>query len=184
MKVYRTIMLFWLAISCVFCASGQAQVRIYVTITAAKQGTLRGEARDARRGGLWTPCVRYFYQVTSPQDAISGMASGRKQRSPVTFTKEWGGSSPQLYQAMVNNEILKTVIFEFARVAPSGEEHIFQKVTLSDATISSIRQFVNYPADGAPPDPHALEDVSLVFRMIRIESEDGSTAVVDERNAP
>jgi type VI secretion system secreted protein Hcp len=184
MKVNRIVMLAWLAISFLFCAGAQAQVRIYVTINAAKQGTLRGESRDARRGGLWTPCLRYFYQVTAPQDAVTGMASGRKQRSPVIFTKEWGGSSPQLYQAMVNNEVLKTVIFEFARTGPSGEEHIFQKVTLTDATISSIRQFVNYPADGAPPDPHALEDVSLAFRMIRIENEDGSTAVIDERSAP
>ncbi len=184
MRLKRAAVLAWFVAVLAFSATGWAQVRIYVSINATRQGPLKGEARDPRRGGSWTPCLRYFYQVTSPLDAATGLSSGRKQRSPILFTKEWGGSSPQLYQAMVTNEVLKTVIFEFVRTGPGGEERVFQRVTLTDATVSSIKQFVNYPQDAAPPDARALEDVSLAFRTLRIENEEGSTSVIDDRMAP
>jgi hypothetical protein len=36
------------------------------------------------------------YNVKSPRDSASGMASGKRTHHPVTFVKEWGPSTPQL----------------------------------------------------------------------------------------
>lgn len=36
------------------------------------------------------------YNVKSPRDSASGMASGKRTHHPVTFVKEWGAASPQL----------------------------------------------------------------------------------------
>lgn len=36
------------------------------------------------------------YSVQSPRDSASGMASGKRTHSPVTFVKEWGPATPQL----------------------------------------------------------------------------------------
>jgi hypothetical protein len=35
------------------------------------------------------------YNVKSPRDSASGMASGKRTHHPVTFVKEWGASTPQ-----------------------------------------------------------------------------------------
>ena len=34
---------------------------------------------------------------------------------PILFTKEWDKSSPLLFKALVTNEMLKSVLFEFVR---------------------------------------------------------------------
>lgn len=34
--------------------------------------------------------------VLTPRDSASGMPTGKRQHSPVTFVKEWGPASPQL----------------------------------------------------------------------------------------
>ena len=39
------------------------------------------------------------YNVKSPRDSASGMASGKRTHGPVTFVKEWGPSTPQ-FRAM------------------------------------------------------------------------------------
>ncbi len=36
------------------------------------------------------------YEVKSPRDVATGQASGKRQHSQVTITKEWGAASPQL----------------------------------------------------------------------------------------
>lgn len=36
------------------------------------------------------------YNVKSPRDSASGMASGKRTHHPVTFVKEWGPATPQL----------------------------------------------------------------------------------------
>lgn len=37
-----------------------------------------------------------YYTITSPRDSASGQATGKRQHGAVTFTKEWGPSTPQL----------------------------------------------------------------------------------------
>jgi hypothetical protein len=36
------------------------------------------------------------YNVKSPRDAASGLATGKRTHKPVTFVKEWGPATPQL----------------------------------------------------------------------------------------
>jgi hypothetical protein len=47
----------------------------------------------------------FHYNVKSPRDSASGMASGKRTHHPVTFVKEWGPSTPQFFQAS-----LKTLV--------------------------------------------------------------------------
>ena len=59
-----------------------------------------------------------WYQVKSPRDASSGMASGKRQHRPVTFVKEWGAATPQL-SAMKPTYDVK--MQKAARVAASSD---------------------------------------------------------------
>ena len=84
----------------------------YVSIEGTKQGKFKGEStREAHRDKI--PALAFSYEVTSPRDVATGQASGRRQHGPVTFVKAWGAASPQLFQALTTNEVLKTVLFEF-----------------------------------------------------------------------
>ena len=45
------------------------------------------------------------YNVKSPRDSASGMASGKRTHHPVTFVKEWGASTPQLSKRTVGYNV-------------------------------------------------------------------------------
>lgn len=55
--------------------------------------------------------------IIAPRDSASGMPTGKRQHSPVTFVKEWGPASPQL-QAMKPTYDVKSL--KGARTAADG----------------------------------------------------------------
>jgi type VI secretion system secreted protein Hcp len=146
----------------------------FVTIVGRKQGKLKPEGAGAagKIKGL-----AFHYEVASPRDAASGQASGKRQHSPVSFVKTWGAASPQLFQAIVTNEVLDSVLFEFVETTPEGKEAVFQTVKLTNAFVASIRQDAK-----AVPGDHELQDleeVSIVFQSIEMENLNGKTVAVD-----
>jgi hypothetical protein len=68
------------------------------------------------------------YNVKSPRDSASGMATGKRTHGPVTFVKEWGPSTPQL-SAMRPTYDLKAA--KGARMAADADG--WTAMTLSDA---------------------------------------------------
>ncbi|MET0839771.1 MAG: type VI secretion system tube protein Hcp [Marmoricola sp.] len=150
----------------------------YVTVEGSRQGRLQGESiREAHRDQLTG--LSFRYAVTSPRDVASGAASGRRQHQPVSFVKEWGPASPQLFQALVTNEALTKVRFEFVRDSADGEEIVYQTLELSNASITAIEQYLNGEPD-PPPDPRALEKISFTFQHIEITNLAGQTTAVDD----
>jgi len=154
----------------------------YVSIEGQKQGKFKGESpRDAHKAKL--PGVRFSYECVSPRDANTGQASGKRQHRPVTFTKEWGAASPQIFQALVTNEVLKTVLFEFVHTTPEGTEEVYHTVKLTNATVSGLQQFVGQSEEGSKGELYAtreLETVSMTFQKIEIENKVGKTVAMDD----
>jgi type VI secretion system secreted protein Hcp len=149
----------------------------YVTIEAASQGRLAGEStRELHKDKLTG--IGFSYEVTSSRGAASGRASRKREHGAVTFTKEWGAASPQLFQALVTNEVLTSALFEFVRTNEVGVEHVFHTIALTDASVMSIHQYVAAQED-AELDNAELEDVALSFRGIEITNVDGTTAASD-----
>lgn len=154
----------------------------YVTIEAAKQGRLAGEIpRSVHKGKL--AGVGFSYEVTSPPEAGSGAGTGGREHGAVTFTKEWGAASPQLFSALVANEVIDTALFEFVRTNEVGVEYVFQTIRLTDASVTAIHQYVAVQED-AELDNAELEDVALTFRGIEIENVDGRTTASDTVGMP
>ena len=150
----------------------------YVTVEATKQGRLKGESpRAAHQDKL--AGIAFRYTVGSPRDAASGMASGKRQHQPITFVKEWGAASPQLFQALTTNESLKSVLFEFMKTNDNGEEYVFHTIRLTNAFISEIEQYIDV-ADTPTVDRQPLEKVSVTFQRIELENIDGGTSAIDE----
>jgi type VI secretion system secreted protein Hcp len=149
----------------------------YVTIEGAKQGRFAGESpRSVWKGKL--AGVGFSYEVTSPREAAGGQATGRRQHGAVTFTKEWGAASPQLFEALVTNEVVTSVLFEFVRTNDVGVEYVFHTIRLTDAAVTAIHQYVAAQEE-ADLDNAELEDVALTFRGIEIVNLDGKTSASD-----
>lgn len=157
----------------------------YVSIEGTKQGKFKGESpREAWKEKI--PGLSYTHKIQSPRDIATGQASGKRQHGPITITKEWGPTSPQSFQALVTNEVLKSVLFEFIHTTPDGAEEVYQTIKLTDATVSCI-EYTTGTGESAESsktqsayDTHELEQVSFTYRRIELENLPGKTSAMDD----
>jgi type VI secretion system secreted protein Hcp len=154
----------------------------YVDIKGAKQGQFKAESvvSGVHKGSI--EGVKFSSMVNSPRDPATGLPSGKRQYSPITLTKLWGPSSPEMIQACATNELL-TVTFEFVKADRYGKEMVYQTIKLTNATISSVRRYIGVSAGSEPPDPRELEDISFTFQKIDITDANGAAAM-DDWTAP
>lgn len=138
----------------------------YVSIKGKVQGQFKAETPATPQHTGTIAGIRFSYQLATPVAPATGLPVGKRQYSPITFTKMWGPSSPQILQTCSTNESV-TVTFEF--------DH--QKITLTNATISSVRRYIAVPSGNDPPDPRELEDVSITFQSINLADATGTTTM-------
>jgi type VI secretion system secreted protein Hcp len=155
----------------------------YVSIKGTKQGQLKGESKNPRRKD-WIEVLAFSYEVISPRDRQSGLAAGKRQHKPVVIRKQWGAATPQLLQALTNNEILESVAFEFEKVGPDGKEYVYQTIKLTNATVSDDELYTPIcecqPSPQTEFDSQELERVAFTFQKIQITNNDGQTTYVDD----
>jgi type VI secretion system secreted protein Hcp len=162
--------------------------QFYVTIKGRKQGQFKGEGLEAGIEGEGATSkngriagIRFFSETSSPRDAATGQASGRRQHKPILITKEWDAASPQLYKALVENEILDSVLFEFVKTNAQGQEFVYHTIKLTNANVSDIKAYLDLTdTTGDAYDAHELEDVSFTFQKIEIENKEGKTSAADD----
>lgn len=166
-------------------AAAQAQTEFYVLIEGTKQGQFANESIRSNRAPRVVG-LGFDYLVKTPRDPSTGQVSGRRQHGPVTMTKAWGAASPQLFQALVSNELLKSVVFEFYQTNTQGQEELATMVKLSNATVTEIHQY-SPSGDKAAGAKHAnaadwrqFEDVSFAFSAIEIQHLPGKTMATDQ----
>lgn len=139
-----------------------------MTIEGTKQGVFPGGKGGAIAG------LRFGYGVKSPRDAASGQATGKRQHGPVVITKVVGTASPQIFQALTSNEVLKVV----AIFLPGGEGGGYT-VKLRNAAVSEIKQYT----DAGNGQAVVLEDVSFTFQRIEVEDPGTRTMAMDDWTA-
>jgi len=152
----------------------------YVTIEGTKQGKFKGEsARKLHKEKI--PAIGFSHEVTSPRDVATGQSSGKRQHGAITFVKEWGPSSPQIFQALTTNEVLKSVLFEFVATNSNGEEEIVDTIKLTNAAVSRMRRHLDVDAKhDSAIDIGPLDDVSLTYAKIEFENRPGKTSAADD----
>jgi type VI secretion system secreted protein Hcp len=109
-----------------------------------------------------------FFSVHTPRDPQSGMPTGKRIYVPVTFVKNNGPSTPQFYQALVNNESLPTVVFDCYGLDSHGKTGLAHSVKLTNASVASV--------DFSHPDIRAVAtsklydcaQVALTFQEIEV----------------
>jgi len=148
----------------------------YVSIEGAKQGKFQGQGTHAHKNVI--PAHSFSYEVISPRDVGTGQPTGQRQHRPVTISKEWGASSPQLFQAAVTNENLKSVLFEFPVTDAHGVEVVHYSIKLTNASVASYKMYtVEHATSGHT---FEVEDVSFTFQKIQMDDLAGKTAAGDD----
>ena len=134
---------------------------IFVLIEGTKQGKFKGEARDPHPHQL--AALEFEYGVKSPRDLATGQASGKRQHNPIVITKEWGPATPQLFQACVTNEVLKSVVIDCYGSDGTQENELVHTVKLTNASVARVHQ-------QADAQRGSVEQVSFTFQKIEISS--------------
>jgi type VI secretion system Hcp family effector len=140
-----------------------ANARIQLTIETTKQGVIKQ-----------IPATALTVEIKSPRDLATGQASGKLQSGAATITKSVDGASTQLFQALVTNEVLKSVTIDFYSTNANGEEAVAQSIRLTNATVSNLRQYLD-----ATPQAASLplqEDVSFTYQKFEFVGPGGSPA--------
>ena len=159
-----------------------------VSIKGQKQGVFKGEGSTQSKLKDKIVGLSFSYEVKSPRDAASGQASGKRQHSPIKIVKEWGAATPQIFQALITNEALPEVTLEFRRTNATGEEYVYHRIKLTNASVSEIRQFSaddslqgsSSAKHGTSGDYRQMEEVSFTFQKIDIANLDAKTEALDD----
>jgi type VI secretion system Hcp family effector len=158
-----------LTLSSTILAAGDVNVTITgnngQTTTRAVEFRYSQSPRDLAGGSVGT--LTTAASAVGARSAGSGRAGMRRPHDPVVIVKAIDETSSFFVKAAASGETFTSVRFEFKRNVGSGTE-IFQTVTLTNATISSVRE-IN--GDGRP-----MHEVSFTFQKIEYSNKDGAAA--------
>jgi len=129
---------------------------------------IKGESTQTslgREGSI--ECISYEQEVISAREAGSGIASGRRQYTPLKVVKRVDKASPLLIKALTDNEVVEGTL-KFFRPNPTGDgtTEQFYTVAFKSGRINSVKQLVPdtlVPASSTAP---MLEEVTFVFHTI------------------
>jgi type VI secretion system secreted protein Hcp len=152
-------------------------------ITTAK-GTKQG---DFKKEGLvkgqdkWIPLHSLEYGVLVPYDVASGHSSGKRQHQPFTMHKVPGASSPQWFQALVNNEVLTTVKVERYEMLNAKQTLTFTfELTNCQVLAWNVETLEEAISGEARPSEYLLEEIKLSFQKIEFNYAPGKTTALDD----
>lgn len=174
-----------LSVLAAFLLMGLATYSQTITLVAegTKQGKFKGESIKSKFPDK-TEIIGYVQEVIIPRDVASGMATGKRSYQPIIILKESGASSPQFFQAMSNNEILRSVVIDFYKADASGMEINYYTVTLTNVSVSGYKQFIG-PLEYEkfnPVNTILYDEIKLTFQKIVVEEKIAKTMAMDDWN--
>lgn len=156
-----------------------SSVAAFVEIKGQKQGQFRGESLQSSRAAKWMDVLSFKESVSVPVDSASGQATGRRKHDQVCFTKHWGAASPQIFNAVVTNEVLPEVQFEFTKPEANGQGNPFETVKLVNAVITQDRQQLGVEGEAPGHTTEYFEEVCFTYQKIEITNGDAHTTSQD-----
>jgi type VI secretion system secreted protein Hcp len=155
----------------------------YLTLKGQKQGDIHGSVNQKGREG--SILVHSFnHAVISPRDPTSGLPTGKRQHQPIVILKEIDQSTPPLWNALVNNENLIAWELKFWAPAANGTETQIYTITLTNASIASIREYMVDNEDPAKAKLPLLQEISFTYQKIEWVWTKGEITAQDDWELP
>lgn len=109
--------------------------------------------------------VGFYTSMQNGVNAATGVATGRRQHTPVTILRIADGSSPLLQEAAAANEVLKTVTISLDK--PSARKNGYLQIRLTNAVITVISLMEGVSRGGQPSLTEPMEEISLSYENIQ-----------------
>jgi type VI secretion system secreted protein Hcp len=155
----------------------------YLTVAGQKQGAITGPV--AEKGKEGSILVHAFdNQILSPRDPTSGLPTGKRQHVPIVILKEIDKSSVPLWNALVNNENLTTWVLRFWSQAANGVMQQIYSITLTNASIASIEEYMLDNTVAANASLPLYERITFTYQKIQWVWAAGPLAAQDDWAPP
>jgi type VI secretion system secreted protein Hcp len=168
--------------------SAHAAMTAYMRVKGKGGTAITGSVTQKGREGS-SQIIASSHEFLSPRDAASGLPTGKRQHKPFTVTMELDKATPFLFKALVNNETLTEVTFQYYRPADraamgAGAEVQFYTVKLTNVSIAMIHfnqlntlnpDLVRYPE---------TVEIQFTYQKITWTWTDGNVSVEDSWLAP
>ena len=155
----------------------------YLILKGQKTGPFNGGG--TQKGHENSILVHSFNEeILVPLDATTGLPTGKREHEPLVIVKELDKASPLLWNALVTNENLTSAVLEFFATSPTGIEQMIYTITLTNASICSMRQFMadnEIPANAPLP---VREEISFTYQKITWTWVQGNIAASDDWESP
>jgi len=143
----------------------------YLQLKGQKQGDIKGSVTQKGREGK-IMIIAVSHEILSPRDAATGLATGKRQHKPFTITKQIDKSSPLLFSALVNNEIITDWELQFftpqvKASAGGGAEVNHYTIKLTNAQVIDMKTIM--PNNKNAELAHYAEYEELQFSYQKIE---------------
>jgi type VI secretion system secreted protein Hcp len=123
-------------------------------------------------------------EILSPRDPTTGQSTGKREHEPFVILKEIDKSSPKLWTALVTNEVLTTWVLRFWAADAKGMEQEIYTITLTNANISSVREYMVDNLTAADANLPMLEEVTFTYQKIQWTWTDGGITASDDWSSP
>ena len=155
----------------------------YLILKGQQQGDIHGGVTQKGREG--SILVHSFsHEIISPRDAVTGLPTGKRQHEPMQILKEIDQSSPLLWTALVNNENLVTWQLKFWATAKTGVQTQIYTITLTNASIASMHEYMPDNDDPAKAKLPLLEEVTFTYQKIEWVWTKGGITAQDDWESP
>lgn len=151
--------------------------QILVYVKGHTQGDLKADPDLTDRPGTVPSHLfatgELFFSVHTPRDPQSGLPTGQRIYVPVTFLKNNGPSTPQLYEALVTNETLTSVVFDCY-----GQAGLAHSVKLTNASVASMD--FTHPDVRDPKTKSSSDCTQIGLTFQKIEVDHGPVSASDQ----
>jgi len=156
----------------------------YLHLKGKKQGEIKGSVIQKGKENK-IQVIAVSHDLSSPKDAATGLASGKRIHRPFVITKELDRASPLLYTALCNNELITEFELQFWTAQNRGAAGVAAEkqhytIRLINASISDIKFRMPNNKNPELADLAEYEEVSFVYQKIDWTWKDGSITAEDE----
>ena len=166
-------------------AAGAAESQ-YLFVKGQKSGAIKGGvAVKGQEGAIQVDS--FSYEATSPRDAQTGLPTGKIQHLPIVVNVPVDNAWPILFQVLTTNENLSQVLLRVlapatgAGGAGAGSQVLQRTVTLTNASISDIKQYTVHGLNGKPD--HDELQISFTYQSINMTWTNGGITAMDDWEA-
>ncbi len=186
MKLHANYRCAALLLLCLLPAGTHAAPSVDVIITA-NGTTIPGSGSPNTPNNNLINGLGFDHEVVVERDAATGQSTGRRQHKPIRIVKPIDKSTPLLYKAMLQNQVIAGE-FRFWRpgTGPVGGGGVLQQyytVAITGGRITGIRDWKTNTRDLSADRAGDLEEVSFTYTSITWTWVDGGITHTDTWSA-